>query len=748
MRVRNRRGFTLIAVLLLGAILLAIGTTVFSLAINRSRTATGERDRAEAYLSAESALAAIRNRLGSRLLALDDRAETPLPDDTGPFGLYKQGDQFYLAYPRLSFDGTVLGLSDLMRPEPLPDTFEATALKDRTPSERWWLHQLGAVRWIPLSIAEVAESGGILPVAVRQVEVVGESGGDGTDGRQAIAQTLRLSVNLNDPATTRRPEVALGAVAVTRVDPQKQPPFWLKAVPGTLSRVRVEGPILVDAPRIEGDWVRLEGRADLSAKPARNPETGKPYAQADGNIPAQPLNRGLFAQAANKEDGFLMVGGNRRFAKAGDIDLSASFESLSDEDVPGTLQLSVPFAERIGKAGTVLRKDFNDLNNVVNPRGEKIYDAVKSQFDFNKARRGIFYIEGRSMALKGQPFRVFTYKGRGTLVITGKDNCLSLENASLVPVSAADSLAIVCALKPLPPGSPSATSPGSTASTPTDSTASTTTQSTASVPAGLSASTPGGAQRGGPPPAGPNGAPPPLDNKPAGVRLLFSSAIPVTVLANARGVPFTVANKDVQRDIGAPPNLPTTLNRLISSVNIGDVSIPSGARSVNLDKRNYILAALSDRGEPEVLISLGANARQQQGTLQRESVRGEVQVVPLLRLQAQVFSNAPFISEGSARIVGSIFAPSITLNPPRYSANTQNLLYGDNKFGLRLLFDAIYRRLEPTVGSELMTFRPRQRFNPFQPVTVARIDGTLWQRFNFDQWRQPPTSTPPQEGTP
>ncbi|BAC88860.1 hypothetical protein [Gloeobacter violaceus] len=743
-RIRNRRGFTLVLVLLLGAILLVVGTTVFSVSVNNSRATTGERARTEAYLSAESALTHVRSRMGRQLLSMNDRGEAVFAEDTGPFGLYRRDGKFYLGYAKLSFDGTVLGMHDLMSAEPLPDTFEATALKEGTPNQRWWVHQLGAVRWIPLSVAEAVEGGGLLPVAARQVEVVGESGGDGSDGRQAVAQTLRLAVDLNAQAVTRRPEVALGVVSVAKVNPEPLPPFSLKVAQEQPSRIRIEGPVLVDTPKVEGDWARLEGQAKFTVTAPRNPDTGSSYGESTDGTPARPLNPDLFKFANDKEKTILSQGGDRRFARPGKIDLEADFESFEESESPGTLQLTVPLAELIGQAGTTFRKDFNDANNILNPRGETIYDAKKAEFDFNKARRGIFYLPDRTLLLRGQPFKVFTYKGRGTLVITSSSSCLSLENAGLVPLGASDSLTIVCALKPPDPKAQAAAgAAGTGASTPggstTPSTPAGSTLPGAPVPpggaSGLGGSTTG---RPGQPNAPPAGPPP----KPPAIKMSFSSGIPVTVLANARGIPLTVERKDLERDIGAPPNLPTTLRRLISSVTVDGISIPSGARAVTLDRRNYILARLSERDAPEVLVSIGVNSRGQQGSLQRESVRGEAQVVPLMRLQAQIFSNGPFLSEGSARLVGSLIAPAIAIGPPRYAPNTQNLLYGDNSYGLRVQFDAIYRRTPPTVGAQLMTFRPRQRPEPFVPVPVARVDGALWQRFNFDQWRTPPASTP------
>ncbi len=714
-------------VLMLGAILLVVATTVFSFSLNNARTTTGERSRTEAYLSADSALAYLRNTLGSQLLGLDDRGE-PVPADGGPFGLYRRGEQFYFGYPKLDTQGTVLGMHDLVNPAALPDRFEDTKFKDSTPQQRWWVHQLGAVRWIPLSVAQVAEGDGVVPVAIRQVEVVGESGSEGLDGRSAVSQTLRLAVDLKGQSVTRRPEVALGVVSVARYNPEQQPSFLLKGSTDQQSRVRIEGPVLVDTPRVAGEWGRLEGKAKVTIAVARNPETAASYAEASGETPAQPLNPALFPYAGNKEQAIIAQGGERRFSRPGEIEFEGNFESFEEEASPGTLQLTVPFAEMIGRAGTVLRKSFNPRHNIKNPRGERIYDAQKALFDFTKARRGIFYVENKSLLLKGEPFKVFTYQGQGTLVITGTDNCLTLENASLVPVSAADSLTIICALQPPDPAAASAAS-AAAASVPTDT-------STASSATDISTTTTRTATNPNERPQGTARAPQPPP-KPVGIKVLFSAAIPSMVLANNRGVPFTVPKAVLENDFGAPPNLPTTLKRLFTGVGVEGVNIPSGARAVTLDQRNYVLARLSEQERPEVLVSIGVNSDKQRSSLQLEGISG-AQVVPLVRLQAQVFSNAPFTSEGSVRIVGSLIAPSISIAQGRYAPNTQNLLYGDSKFGLRFLFDAQYRRMPLGTGGQLMTFRPRRRPEPFLPAVVARVDGLLWQRSNFEQWRNPP----------
>ncbi len=717
---RNRRGFTLVMVLFLGAILLVSGLAIFNLAVNHSSETVGNRNRVAASLSAESALAHLRNVEGSNLLGFDDRGG-PLPKDSGPFGLYHQGDQYFFGYPKLDYDGKFMGLSSLIAEESLPEDYDATTLKDRTPDQRWWVHQLGAVRWLPLTMADLAASGGTVPVAVRQVEVVGESGG----GRSAVTQTLQLAIDLTDQGTSRRPEVAMGVVGIAKVIPDQQAAFTIKGSTDQQSRIRFEGPVLIDAPKVEKEWVRLEGKMQVSIDevPTSDRET-------------KPLNPVLFPQATDRGKSFLLNGGEGKVERPGDIQLDTRFSNIEPEDAPGTMQLTQALAEFIGKAGTSLRKEFNPAHNVLNPAGEMIYDAKKGRFDFTKARRGIFYLPKRTLALRGDPFRLFTYKGNGVLVITAQDTCLTLENASLVPISSADSLTIICTVKPGIPGQPrsSATStPGTDSiSTPRDTsqpvstgvttTVNTTVNSTANPATTLQVPT-----------------------TPAAIRVTFSTAIPGTILADKRGVPYVLKNKEVETDVGAPPGLPTTLKRLISSVSFERVSIPSGARAVNLDNRNYVLARVSERGdEAQVLISLGINSGAQRGSLQVESVQ-DASVVPLVRLQAHVYTNGPFVSEGSVRIVGSLIASSIAINPGGGAPTTQALLYGDPKYGSRYLFDAIYRRIPENVGEWLITFRPRRFSQPPKPVTVTRIDGLLWQRSDFERWRTPPPEVPQEE---
>lgn len=745
-RQRSQKGVTLVMVLLMGAVLFVMATTVFSLSVNNSRTTVNNRAQTEAYLSADSALAHLRNTLGSELLTFDDRGE-PLPPDSGSFGLYRSDGQFYFGYSQLSDLGQVTGMHSLMNSQPLGTTFEATrvALRDSTAGQRWWIHQLGAVRWIPLSIATVSEGDGVVPVAIRQVEVLGESGADGSDARSAVAQTLRLAVDLKSQRTTRRPEVALGAVPVAKVTPEQSPVFILKASADQESLVRIEGPVLIDAPKVEGDWARLTGKAKVTLKQAIDPLTQAPYGEPSlSDAPAGlPLNPELFALAASKDKAFLLEGGERRFARPGNIELEADFGEFEAEERPGTLQLTVALAEFVGRAGTVLRKDFNPLHNILNPRGEKIYDAKKAEFDFTKTRRGILYFEKRKLLLKGEPsYKTFRYRGQGTLVVTGEENCLTLENSSLVAATSKDSLTILCALKPLPPGTnPNAPSPttGTPVGTPTDAPAISAGESLVSTALKTTIDT---TVKGTVTNQTQNQS---QSSPPGGVKLLFSAAVPVTVLANRDGVPYTVEDKDLEKDFGAPRNLPTTLKRLISGVSVDDVTIPSGARAVTLDKRNYILARLSDQERTEVLISLGSESERQRGSVQFESV-SNAQVVPLMRLQAQVFSNTAFVSEGTARVIGSVIAPSIYLSQARYSGNPQNGFYADAKYGNRFLFDAIYRRPPETLGTWLMTFRPSRRPTVAQ-VQVARVDGLLWQRFSADQLRTPPAADSALAGT-
>jgi hypothetical protein len=714
-------------VLFLGAILLVSGLAIFNLAVNNSSETVGNRNRVAASLSAESALAHLRNVEGQNLLGYDDHGG-PLPKDSGPYGLYRQSDQYFLAYPKLDYDGKFLGLHSLVAEESLPEDYEATTLKDRTPDQRWWVHQLGAVRWLPLNMADLAISGGIVPVAVRQVEVVGESG----SGRSAVTQTLQLAIDLTDQATSRRPEVAMAAVGVTRVIPDQQAAFTIKGSTDQPSRIRFEGPVLIDVPKVEKEWVRLDGKMQISSVEA---------AKSDGDI--QPLNPALLTQATDREKSFLLNGGESKVERPGDIQLDTRFSNVEPEDVPGTMQLTQALAEFIGKAGTSLRKEFNPAHNVLNPAGEKIYDAKKGRFDFSKTRRGIFYLPNRTLTLRGEPFRLFTYKGQGVLVITARDTCLTLENASLVPVSNTDSLTIICAVKPGIPGQPR--TPGATSTPGTGSISSPSTDSISAprdtsqpVSTGVtttvnttvnSTATPQAQQ---------------VLTTPAAIRVTFSTAIPGTILADKRGVPYLLKDKQVEIDVGAPPGLPTTLKRLISGVTFDTISIPSGARAVALDGRNYVLARVSERGdEAQVLISLGVNSGTQRGSLQLEGVQ-DASVVPLIRLQAHVYANGPFVSEGSVRIVGSLIASSIAITPGGGAPNTQSLLYSDPKYGSRYLFDAIYRRIPENIGEWLITFRPRRFSQPPKPVAVQRIDGLLWQRSDFERWRTPPPE-PPQE---
>jgi hypothetical protein len=718
-------------VLLLGAILLVMATVVFALSVNNSSATSNERARAEATLSAESALAYLRNGIGSKLLALDERGGR-LPDDSGPFGLYRREGRFWLAYSRLSPLGESQGLHSLASGEALPDAFDATALKAGIGESRWWIRQLGPVRWIPLAMGDVVENNGLVPAAVRQVEVVGESGA----GRAALTQTLRLAVDLGDRTTARRPEVALAAVPVSRFKTEQRPVFLLRGSADQPSRVRIEGPLLVDAPAVEGEWLRLEGKAKMTVEVARDPATGRPYGQKYDGTPEQPLNQGLFALAGDREQSILMSGGERRAAKPGDIDLDSRYTDVDPQEAPGTLQLTEQLARFIGRAGTVVRKDFNPQNNLLNPAGEKIYDARRGRFDFRKARRGILYFDGRTLKLKGEPYRLFTYQGQGTLVITARNTCLELENVSLVAASAADHLTIVCAARPdptalTPPAGSGSSTPGTASSSGpvTSSTVRSTTDTTVNTTV-QGGSAPRTQQPVGPPP---------------GVHLVLSAAIPATILADEQGVPVTVRNSDVEIDAGAPPTLPTTVRRLIGSVNVGETSVPSGARAVTLDRRNYVLARVPERGdEPEVPISIGINRDGQRASVQYETVR-RARAVPLVRLDAHVYSNAPFSSEGSVRVVGTVFAPGVIVGQARYAANTQNLLYGDNLLGLRFLFEAIYRRGGDGPGDWLMTFRPRQIPQPPQAVRVARIDSLLWQRLDTDRWRAVPTETSPEE---
>jgi hypothetical protein len=700
-------------VLFLGAILLVSGLAIFNLSVNHSSETVGNRSRIAASLSAESALAHLRNVEGQNLLGFDDHGG-PLPKDSGPFGLYRQGDQYLLGYPKLDYDGKFLGLHSLIAEEGLPEDYEATTLKDRTPDQRWWVHQLGAVRWLPLNMADLAISGGVVPVAVRQVEVVGESGG----GRSAVTQTLQLAIDLTDQGTSRRPEVAMGAVGVTKVIPDQKAAFTIKGSTDQQSRIRFEGPVLIDVPKVEKEWVRLDGKMQISTDEM-------PISDSD----PRPLNPALLTQATDREKSFLLNGGESKVERPGDIQLDTRFSNVEPEDVPGTMQLTQALAEFIGKAGTSLRKEFNPAHNVLNPAGEKIYDAKKGRFDFSKARRGIFYLPNRTLTLRGEPFRLFTYKGRGVLVITAQDTCLTLENASLVPVSSADSLTIICAIKPGIPGQPRTPATTSTPSTdsisaPRDTSQPVSTGVTTTIDTTVNSTATPQAQQ--------------VLTTPAAIRVTFSTAIPGTILADKRGVPYVLKDKQVETDVGAPPGLPTTLKRLISGVTFDSVSIPSGARAVALDGRNYVLARVSERGdEAQVLISLGVNSGTQRGSLQLEGIQ-DASVVPLIRLQAHVYANGPFVSEGSVRLVGSLIASSIAINPGGGAPNTQSLLYGDPKYGSRYLFDAIYRRIPENVGEWLITFRPRRFSQPPKPVAVKRIDGLLWQRSDFDRWRSPP----------
>ncbi len=620
----RKQGFSLLFVLVLGILLTALAGSLLVLSNAQAQRDLGVRGQVEATVRAESGIQFLIASERERLLTLGTDGGQPPEFAEDPFVLVQE-DQLYFA-ARTEDDL----LDDYEDGRALPGEFATAAFFAEQGSQRWWLQRLGPVQWRPIDLKELMTQSGLVRVAEREIIVVGEgvSGSQNVLQRQIRAQNLGFYLDLNDPLVTLKPQTALSLVPTlgNAEDPSKQPILSVRGSISVPTLIRFAGAVLLDTQNREVAALGVRGQALLDFEPS----------------PDSTVNRQLYPTLTTANRGLWQMG-----TGAVNTDPQATIDTQIqnlDPSLRTTLQLDGDLATALGKQGTVYEGEFKEDTAIFGADGGLIYDPDTAQFDFNQARNGILYLPLEGLNLQSDTYRSYTYKGRGTLVVTSP-KAVSMRNISLVAADSEASLTIIIA----PVLDPALGQ----------------------------------------------------DRAPLGLQVVFGSPVtPQTVLANETDQLVTF-NCSLNSRLAEPDPLVANnplIKRTIGFISSGKVSIPNGSRAYQIDENTCVILARLEKDQTEVILSIGQNTDKQKGKVEPRRVLN-AKVIPLQQIQAEIYNMNPTLTRGSCRFTGRVVTPSI-----RMLGGAGGNLYGVDQKD-RYILEFIYQSLPATVGSLLMTFR-------------------------------------------
>ncbi len=691
---RNSGGFSLLFVLFIGVFLVALAGSLLVLSNAQSRRSIEQRERLMADVSAENGFNYLVAARRSDLLILGSNGDWGPENADEPYVL-ALGDQLYFAATQV--DGAAMVLDDYLDARPLPTGYPnaLTPVRGKQSAQRWWLYSLGAIQWQPLDLQKLVKQLGVYRVAQRDVITVGEvvSSQERVLQRQVRTRRLNFWLDFNDPLVTLRPETALALIPVIGYNRKQsqRPIFDVRGSLSVDSQIRFLGPLLLDGFGQESPVLASRGQAELN------------FAASTTDL--DKANLALYPNV-RKDNVGLWVVGDGLVNNGAKVTLSEQ-PQIIEPTRRAALQLDTNFAMRIGRWGTSYDSEFKDDADITNTdSGKLIYSSTTHEFNFNNARNGILWITTKALILTSDTYREYTYRGHGTLILTGEAGA-TFKNVSLTAAlnDPQASLSLIIAPQPPIPTTP--------------------------LPPGASVAVPAAAQ--------------------------FTAAglVPPTVLADEKERMVTFdCSLDQRLAIADPLVNDPLVRRTVGFLNFDRLSIPPGARayviktipiqlntSSNLFNRQQtgkvlnqdtcVVLARVEKGQTEVVISLGLNTPQQAGKVQMRSLFN-AKSIPLKRIQATIYAMNPVEIQGSNRILGQLIAPRLRLRPTAAST-----LYASDQKD-RYQVDFVFSPPPPTLGNWLMTLRadyvPRpsalpvtylaaQQWHPL-PASILTADGS------------------------